>query len=684
MLEQLKTAQEAEQDNREAGIEAANFVSTPGGQWEETWRNAVRDGYQGEFDLTAPMIDQICGTIARNDFDTKVLPASGAASKATAKMFDGLVRHIEAISNARETYDYASRSSAIKGIDGWEVAQRYVDSDSFDQDLVIRRVPNYLESVWHGPHYEQDASDAKYAWKLTGLTKEEYEQAYPDGNAASVDSGRTTYSFLHRQDLIVVGMFYYLLPVERTLVKMKSGAVYEKNADFNAMLNEMIAAGDEIEAERKRTKLEVWTRKFDTDDWLGDAQKTVFENWIPLIPCYSNFDYVEQRLVYFGAVQKMMDWQRVFNYSMSREVTEGALAPKGKYWATPKQVAGHEKTIETLNTNNDPVQLYNPDERTQGPPVWQGGAQVNAGLRTISETMRTGIGMGSGLFSASMGDNPGLQSGVAIDALQERGDVGGNKYIEARKIAQRHTGRILVNAIPRVYLPGRQVRILDEDGSFDIETIGVEVIDNETGQMVVLNNLAEGTFDVITEAGPAFSNRQSQTVRALTELGTVDPSVIELGGDIIARNIPAPGMDAIAARKRRQLFQSGVLLPNELTEEEQAELQQMQQQPPQEDPAMVLARAEEGKAQADIITAQTKQMEAQADIQNKQQENQIRAYEAETKRFEAEIDKVKAVAEIKAKGAQSAKYLAEAEAIDIDNDSKVSGLSRAMEAMTNG
>jgi Ulp1 family protease len=176
-------------------------------------------------------------------------------------------------------------------------------------------------------------------------------------------------------------------------------------------------------------------------------------------------------------------------------------------------------------------------------------------------------------------------------------------------------------------------------------------------------------------------------VDALTKLGTVDPSVIQLGGDILASNVNGPGMELIAKRKRRQLFTSGVLSPDELTEEEQQEMQANQQQP-QPDPAMVLAQAEQAKAQAELANAQTKQAEAELDKQvkikeaeQKDKELQIRAYEAETKRFEADIDRAKALGEIKGKAALSAKLLAEAQAQDIENDAVMSGITSIVDRL---
>jgi len=537
------------------------------------------------------------------------------------------------------------------------------------------------------------------AWKLVGLTPEEFKEKYPDrSESASVSSDVSSHSYYHRSDQVMIGQFYYLVEKERELVMMSNGNVYEVNEDFDALVDELALADVTEMRRRKRTKHCVYERKFDCNGWIGEPKKTVFENWIPLIPCYGNFDIVEDgKIIYFGVVEKLIDPQRVYNYTRSREIEEGALAPRAKYWMTTTQAAGHEDKLATLNTNSDPVQLFNPDPELPGPPQQNGGASVNPGLSRISEAMQAIVGMSAGMFAANMGNNPGLQSGKAIEALQDRGDWGNNKYIEARTIAQRQTGRILVDAIPRVYLPARQVRILAEDGSYDMTTIGEEIIDQQTGEKEVLNNLAEGQYDVTCTAGPSFQNRQSQTVTALTEVGAIDPSVIEMGGDILLGNIHAPGMDQLAERKRQQLFKMGVIPIEQMTDEEKAQAEQAQAQP-QPDPNMVLAQAEQMKAEALMTDAQTKQMGTQIQMQDsqtkqtevalsaqyKEKELQIRAFEAETDRYKADISKATALAEIKGKGAQAAKLLAEAEAQDIENDAVSSGLKKVMEMLSEG
>ena len=64
------------------------------------------------------------------------------------------------------------------------------------------------------------------------------------------------------------------------------------------------------------------------------SQKSgVSENWIPVVPYYGNFKLIDNTIKYRGVVLKLMDPQRVLNYSLSREIEEGAW-PRAKILAT--------------------------------------------------------------------------------------------------------------------------------------------------------------------------------------------------------------------------------------------------------------------------------------------------------------------------------------------------------------
>jgi len=617
VLNDLEAIQDAETDTRQASREAQLFIHKRDGQWEtDVLKDPKRPRYT--FDMTGPLIDQIAGEIENADFSVRALPTGGETSKDTAKVLDGLIRNIQNVSHAGEIYDQAARYMVEGGLDGWEIKQQFVDGDSFDQDLVIKSISNFVDSVWFWPFTEPDASDSKACVKLKAMPKQEYDDRWPKRNGQSVDSSRLSDVYFHKNEHVIVGQLYYIKEVKRELLKLSNGDVVNAE-DVVSVLDELERGGITVIGRRERKKTVAMSRLFDGEGWLNEAQDTVFSR-LPIVICIANFTNLEYKNVWRGATEKLMDPQRVYNYSKSREVEEGALSPREKVWITAKQASGHEETLGTLNTNADPFQLYNPDPQAPGPPVKMNGATINPGLKTLSDDMGNMMRSTAGLYAASVGDNPNVQSGIAITKLQDKGRLGSGKYFKAVVRAMRVTGAILIDAIPKVYDTRRQVRIMNEDGSFDLATINDTIFDEQSKQQVTLNDLSAGKYDVTVKAGPSFDSRQRETVATIVDIGTADPSFIELGGDILANNIVAPGMDLLAERKRQQLFQAGVIPFEQQTDAEKQQTVQAQNTPPPPDPAMVLAQAEAGKAEAQkgrvIVQSQSqKRQEDRKDLQ---------------------------------------------------------------------
>ncbi len=679
VLNLLSSAQEADHDNREKAREAHLFVDKRDGQWEPYWwtNNVGKPRYT--FDQVNPIIDQVTASIELADFDIKVSPMSGPASKETAMVIDGLVRNIEAISRAKDIYVNAGRGMVTTGYDGWMISHKYSDPQSFDQDLVIEPVANFIDRVWFDPaSYLQDKSDAQYAFLLHAMSVQEYVKRYPEGSQASVSIDREGDAYYDKGQVIVVGQLFYVSQEAVELVLMSNGAVYTIDDDFKKVMDELTMLGIEQVRTRKAYKTKVYSRFFDQTNWLEDEEETIFDR-IPIIPLYGNFKIVENKTIYWGVVEKLLDPQRVLNYSLSREIEEGALAPRAKYWMTLTQAAGHEDALATLNTNSDPVQFYNIDPETPGAPMQQGGAQVNPGLRTISESMRQIIGQTAGMFAASMGDNPGLQSGVAIESLQSKGDNGTIKYFRALESAIAATGDILVKAIPKVYDAQRTVRLLYEDGSSEMQVLNEPIIDQQTGEIVTLNDLTKGQYSVSCRAGPSFRNRQQETIETIIEIAKVDPSIIGMAGDILLNAIPTSAAAQIGERKRLQMMAQGLIPQTQLTEEEKAQMAQSAQgQEQQQDPAMVLAQAEMAKAQAEQMRAQVEvqrlqletakiQLEAQKmqmQMQADQATQQLDVFNAQTQRMNTQIKAQQA-------GASIEKDTVDTQGKQIDNQLKI-------------
>jgi len=613
IMQLLQTAQSAEKDIRDKTRECHDFIDKRDGQWEQSVIKRMTGRPRYTFDKCNPVVDQIAGEMEDADFTLRVSPSGGESSEDTAKTLDGLIRNIRNISNAEHVFNQASRSMITGGIDGWEVVQDWVDADAFEQDLFIRKIPNFVDRVWFDVGAEmQDMSDAKYCFVLQTLTPQEYDEKFPEGSKTSVGEDRSYETYWNKVEFITVGRFLYKKPVSIDIVKMSNGKVYRDNEEYAKIKDDLAAQGITEEDRRKRKSWRVYSRLFDGGDWLKEEQKTVFD-YLPVVPVYGNFKITNNKIIYRGVVEKLIDPQRVYNYAKSRQIEEGALAPKGKYWGTKEQRKGNESSLATLNTNSDPWQDYNHVEG-QPPPFFQQGGTTNPGLEQTAISAANDLSAAANQFNAQIGNAPGQQSGIANELQIQQGNIGSVKYFSSQEVAICQTGKILINAIPRVYDSTRQIRIIGEDGSTSQASINDNILDAKTGEVVEVNNLKMGQYDVVCEVGDAFKSRQKETVDSFINVAAIDPSILQMGADVMLKNMNAPGMDVMAERKRAQLIQSGVIPFDQMNEDEQQQAQQQAQQPPQADPAMMLAaQAEMQKAQAQTLEAQNKEASLQID-----------------------------------------------------------------------
>lgn len=621
-LKDLSEDQSADHDGRVKAREADHFVNKKDGQWEPEIYRQFDGQPRYTLDLTSGIIADICGELNSMDFDIKVRPAGGPATTEIANHYDGLIRNIENNSGAGAKYIYraAAKQMLTTGIGGWGIKQGYRNTDSFDQDLIIYPISNFMDRVWFDAGAElQDMSDANRGWKLTSMSVENYENHWPDGPKVSVghDREQTVYEY-RNENAITVGQKFYKKPETIELVRMTNGSIFKVDDKFNRVKDELKAQGVTVERSRKTTSYTVYQQMFDGADYLGDEEETVF-SYIPLIPVFGNFEISEDKVIYWGIVEKHMDPQRILNYAESRKISEGALSPRAKKWMTPQQASGFEKSLRTLNTNNDPVQFYNHVDN-QPPPFETGGAQINPGLSETTQSMQGYMQSISGRMDPSR-ENVGLQSGVALHALQNKSDNGNYGYFTSMEIAICHTCRVLGGAIPKEYDAKREVQLDFQDGTSKTITINQRVYDEQTQQVVDLNDLSKGIYSFTCSAGPAFNNRQEETRAAMLEIAAIDPSIMQIGSDVFLANVPTPGMDQIAKRKRLQMVQQGLIPEDQLTDEEKQMIQEQQanQQPeepgPVEQAMIATAQAEQEKARAQTAEAISKAQEREQKIQ---------------------------------------------------------------------
>ena len=624
-LKQLSDFQESDLDQRQQARESDRFLLEKDGQWEENVARSLdsqkRPRYT--FDQVTPVVENIMADIEGMEFGSNVKPASGDATKELAKTYEGMVRSIEADCNATDIYRSACRRLIRRGFDAWIVKAKFKNEWSFDQSLVIEPIPNAINRVWvANTSSKPDSSDSDVAYVLTSVSPEAYKEQFPDGKGISIDDADLSENHSqYNPDVIVFGERYYKKESTKYICQLSNGEVVEKDDNFEKVTDEYAEQGITVVRSKKVKDYKIYHRFFDGGGMLSKERETVFKT-LPVVTVYGNFELLGEnsKITYSGITTKLMDYQRVLNYGESRKIEEGALAPRKKLIMSKKMAAGNERQISSLNVSSDPVLFVTPDQEF-GPVQELGGAQINPNLANLTADMAMGLQITGGTNNAMNGQHAGRMSEDALRMQIDRGTGATRNWVNSLVVGIKRTCEILVQTMPSVYDTKQQFMILGQDGAEEMIMLNDETYDTQTQQMVRVNTLNKGEYKVTCDAGPAFANKLEAGLSAMLNYAAIDPSIVQTGGDLMLKSIDAPLMDEMAARKRAQIVQAGMIPQDQLTDEELEAQAQQAQQPQPEDPAVMLERMKEQTLQ---MVQENKAVENKINIAKMQEESEAR------------------------------------------------------------
>ena len=660
VLKSLKRDQEAEEDLRQEVDEIIHFLNHPQGQWEPAVWNDFDGRPRYTFDQCNPAIAKVWAEMAANEYAASVQPVGGGASEDVSNIIDGLLRNIYNISSFDDTSTKAGKRMIAAAFGAWRVVSQYASSSCFYQDIMILPVNNAHRRVWFDCDSElQTREDAMHVHYLSnvGAKKGEKLAGRP---VASLADNRSSDSYQYKpSDTVIIGEILYKKAIKKTIYLLDDdeGSVVD---DVGLKAMGLTKDSEEVIASREADDFRVYSRKYDNEGFIGKAKETAF-SFLPIIPCYANFDISEDgKVTYRGLVRGVMDHQRVFNYAESRKVEESVLQPRRKLFMDDRLTEGYEDEIENLNRDPRAVQQFNgknadmvkiPFFETQGPAP-------NTAVSEISNDMIRNFQLTLGLPNElEIAASTSRDSDYRFNQRSSIGQVGTFEYYRGLKVALEHTAKVIIDAIPRVYDTERKIRVIDEANQSSEVTINQK--DRATGK--VLYDLTVGKYDVCIDISENFETRQAKANSAIMEVGKINPEVIMRNTDIIANNTKAPGMRTVADRERQHLFAQGIIPESQWTDEEKEKMAMQQQQPKDPDPGTLIAQAELQKAQAEtdrvqiqLLMDQTKleqaQLKIQADAMAKDVELRIKEQSAEIDNLKKLIEANKILAEIEAMG----------------------------------
>jgi len=204
-----------------------------------------------------------------------------------------------------------------------------------------------------------------------------------------------------------------------------------------------------------------------------------------------------------------------------------------------------------------------------------------------------------------------------VEMIQQRVDMQTFIYMSNFAKAMKRCGEIWLSMAKEVYVEeGRTMKVITDDEAASTVTLMQPMVDQETGEVRLSNDLSEAKFDVNVDVGPSSSSKRAATVRALTGMMqiTQDPETLQVLGAMAMMNMEGEGIGEVRDFFRKRLIRMGVVKPTE--QESQELMAEMEAASQQQDPNAIFlqAAAEEAVAKAAKARADTIKTVADAEL----------------------------------------------------------------------
>lgn len=324
---------QSEGDNRKRALEDTKFLN--GDQWPAdvaAQRNTDKRPCL-TFNKLKTFVHQVTNPQRENRPAINISPVGDKVDVKAAKMFGGVIRHIERDSRADIAYDTAFWQAASCGFGYWRVDTEYEGPDSFDQKIVIRRIRNQF-TVYMDPDAQiPTGQDAKFGFVTEMMPSDVYKEMYPDSEMIGFNPSGAgdTYKEWVSKDSVRLAEYYTIEHTMRDLVQLDNGHKGWKD-ELAQEIQDQIAAGTiKITAERESEEKKCMWYKINAIEIL-ERTEVKTEGLIPIVRVIGDEIDEQGKVTYSGIVRDAKDPQRMYNYWRCLSLDTPVATPSG--WKT--------------------------------------------------------------------------------------------------------------------------------------------------------------------------------------------------------------------------------------------------------------------------------------------------------------------------------------------------------------
>lgn len=543
--------------------------------------------------------NQVTNDLMINKRDVQVDPVGNGANDETAQVRGDLIRQIHYESKAGDAHQCAVENAVQRSYGVWGILTDYIDDESLEQKIIVRRLPNPSAVLWDPDCKESDFSDMKRAFVLDTIPRYQFKERFPEAEIKDFsDDHMTKYSRWIQDRTVQIAEYWKVVDQPRHLfvidqIDQQTGKpmkVYRDELAEGAVIQDgMIVIPNQgtvkILGDRK-TKKRVVTQYITngveilgTNPWPG--------SWIPLFPVVGKELLVDlgggMKRIWMSLIRLARDAQMGVNFAATNQLEIAGMSPKTKWVMYEGQIEGHEE--EWQNANRSPITALQvkplldatgnnvlplPQRQDYEPPI--------GNLEILKTSFQKAGQSAVGMYNSSIGSHDtNVKSGVAIEKLDQQSDVGTFHFTAALDRALEHEGRCMDELLEVIYDTARDVGLRDSKGNHRVRRINEEASDDhgnpyhyKVGAEKHVVTISVGpAYESERAAAKAFASKLAEIPEVFAKIGFLLVRLQNLGpiGDEISALLTPPDYQPPDGQANPKMLQSQVRQMQQLMDE---------------------------------------------------------------------------------------------------------------------
>lgn len=570
--------------------------------------------------------NQVINDVRQNKRAIQVEPEGYGTNDQTAMQVGDLFRNIEYESNAQSAYICGFENMLNRSEGGWIVRRKYVNDRSFDQKLVIDRIPNVNASYPDPDCKQADFSDAKWWFLLDKCPRKEYKRKYP--KATITDFSDTHFTLAPnwiKQNEVIVAEYWVVNEEPKTLyqVRVPEGAPVTMSEDElpdNFDVAEEKRDGGRIQNEREamvRKVVQYITNGIEILETNPQPGRYIPIIWLTGKELYLNDGGVVKRM-FMSLVRPMRDPLMMVNYAATAKAEVIGMTPKTPWLGYTGQF--HKPEVWQAS-NMVPTAYLEAEAKTEQTgdailplPMRMPYTPEIQALEMAQESSRRSVQAAGGMTALpTNAQRLSEKSGKALEAIDANEDRGTFHFIDNYKRAIAFTGTVMEDLRPHVYDAPRELGMRNKKGEHRSVKVN-QPATNSKGEDATID-LTTGEHKITIGDGPSFESERNAAnefvdtmIPQLEQIVTDPATKMKLAALLVQLKNIGPIGDEIVE----------LLAPKDADGQAQQQLAQATQQSQQ--------------YQAMIATMQTQIQEYELEKKAKIIDNQFKAQQAEIDR----------------------------------------------------